>query len=115
MRRLLKALTLCGLLLGLGCQNTPPTTTESEKLEAAQKSENQPTPTAVAGTSPVRKQRSMARSTGTTVAAERKEFRPLSPVSTKYTLPAQSEVSVRLIDAIKIGRASCRERVYVLV
>ena len=68
--------------------------------QAVQKSENQPTPTAVAGTSPVRKQRSMTKSTGTTVAAERKEFRPLSPVSTKYTLPAQSEVSVRLIDTI---------------
>lgn len=95
MRRLLKALTLCGLLVGLGCQNTPPVTTEPEKVEAMSEPASK---TSVA--EPVRKQRTMARSTPSTVAAEPRESRHLSPVSTRYTLPAETEISVRLIDSI---------------
>ena len=43
MKRLLNTLRVCGLLMmSIGCQNTPPVTSESEKVDTVQKSETQP-------------------------------------------------------------------------
>jgi hypothetical protein len=105
--RLLESLMLCGLFAALGCQNAPPQSeamvTEPERREAAQ-IETQPTQTAVvekrapksasSTSTPVRKQQRVAKST-----PEPQESKHL-PVSTKYTLPPESQVSVRLIDSI---------------
>ncbi len=73
MKRLLNTLRVCGLLMmGIGCQNTPPVTSESEKVDTVQKSETQqasmpeatqeaaPKPRAAA---PASKQRRMASTT----------------------------------------------------
>ena len=44
MKRLLKTLRFCGLLMSIGCQNTPPVTSEAEKVDTAQ-TETQPAST----------------------------------------------------------------------
>jgi len=113
MKTLLKSLRVCGLLMSIGCQNTPPVTTESEKVETVQKSETQPASTPGAelearqesasntrAGAPVSKQRRMASSKPATAVAEPKVSRLLTPVSTKYTLPAETKISVRLIDGV---------------
>jgi hypothetical protein len=105
--RLVESLMICGLLGALGCQNVPPqseaTVTEPETHSAAQ-IETQATQTPVVekrapksasnASAPVRKQQRVAKST-----PEPQESQHL-PVSTKYTLPSESQVSVRLIDSI---------------
>jgi hypothetical protein len=108
MKRFLDTVRVCGLLMmSIGCQNTPPVTSESEKVDTAQKSETQPasTPEAVResasnprASAPASKPRRMASTTPATV--EPKVSRPLTPVSTKYTLPAETTISVRLIDSV---------------
>jgi len=109
MKRLLNTLRFCGLLMSIGCQNTPPVTSESEKVETAQKSEAQPASTPGArqesvsttrAAAPASKQRRMVSSTPATAVAEPKVSRPLTPVSTRYTLPAETQISVRLIDSV---------------
>src|SRR5262245_12519644 len=108
--RLLELLMLCGLFGMLGCQNVPPqseaTATEPQRNPAVPL-ETQATQTAVVGkrvpksasrtSAPVRKQRSVATST-----PEPQDSLHL-PVSRKYTLPPESQVSVRLIDSISTG------------
>ena len=105
--RLLESVMVCGLLGALGCQNVPPqgeaVVTEPERHTTAQ-IEPQTTETAVverrapksaASTSaPVRKQHRVAKAT-----PEPQESQHL-PVSRRYTLPPESQVSVRLIDSI---------------
>jgi hypothetical protein len=102
MKSLLKALALCGLLAGIGCQNLP--STKPETVEAVQKSdaETQAMPGAVktAATKPIRRQRSSAAATSGSVPETLEEVRPASPVRTKYTLPAETEIPVRFIDSI---------------
>jgi hypothetical protein len=102
MKSLLKALTLCSLLAGLGCQKPP--TTEPETVDAVQKSESEtqamPGAAKTAAIKPIRRQRSTAKATSGSVAGALEEVRPASPVTTKYTLPAETEISVRFIDSI---------------
>ena len=110
MKRLLNTLRVCGLLMmSIGCQNTPPVTSESEKVDTAQNSETQPASTPetrqepaspARATAPAGKQRRMASSPSAPVVTEPKVSRPLAPVSTKYTLPAETTISVRLIDSV---------------
>jgi hypothetical protein len=110
MKRLLNTLRVCGLLMmSIGCQNTPPVTSEEEKVETVQKSETQPPSTpesrreSTSGprtAAPVSKQRRMASTTPASDVAEPKVSRPLTPASTKYTLPAETKISVRLIDSV---------------
>jgi len=110
MKRLVNTLRVCGLLMmGVGCQNTPPVTSEAEKVDTVQKSETQPASPPEASqesasnpraATPVSKQRRMAGGTTAAVMSEPKISRPLTPVSTKYTLPAETRISVRLIDSV---------------
>ena len=113
MKRLLNTLRVCGLLMSIGCQNTPPLTSEAEKVDTVQKSETQPASAPAAelearqesasntrAAAPASKQRRMASTTPATVVAEPKVSRPVTPVSTKYTLPAETRISVRLIDSV---------------
>ena len=110
MKRLSNTVRVCGLLMmSIGCQNTPPVTSESEKVDTAQKSETQPASAPEArqeaashsrAAAPASKPRRIASSTPAPVVAEPKVSRPLTPVSTKYTLPAETTISVRLIDSV---------------
>jgi len=94
--------------MSIGCQNTPPVTSEAEKVDTAQ-TETQPASTpetrqesvsTTRAAAPASKQRRMASSTPATAVAEPKVSRPLTPVSTRYTLPAETSISVRLIDSV---------------
>jgi hypothetical protein len=110
MKRLLNTVRVCGLLMmSIGCQNTPPVTSESEKVDTAQNSETQPASTPEVreeaaspsrAAAPAHKPRRMASSTPAPVVTEPKVSKPLTPVSTKYTLPAETTISVRLIDSV---------------
>ena len=110
MKRLLNTLRVCGLLMmSVGCQNTPPVTSESERVDTAQKSETQTASTPEAreesasntrAAAPGSNQRRMPSSKPATYAAEPKVSRPPTPVSTRYTLPAETRIAVRLIDSV---------------
>jgi hypothetical protein len=110
MKRLLNTLRACGLLMmSVGCQNTPPVTSELETVDTVQKSETQAAPASEVrqeaashsrAAAPASKHRRMASTTPATIVAEPKASRPLTPVSTKYTLPAETQISVRLIDSV---------------
>ena len=109
MIKLRESLLLFGLVTGLGCQHTPTqseaTPTEPDRVQAATPSaEANPTTASSsdrAVAAPVRKQRTMAKATPPAAVVNGSEkSRSFTPVSTKYTLPAESEVSVRLIDSI---------------
>src|SRR5262245_54366518 len=92
MKTLLKTLRVCGLLMSIGCQSTPPVTTESEKVDTAQNSETQPASAPVAepgvrhesasttrAASPVKKRMGMASSKPASAVFEPKAPRPLTP------------------------------------
>jgi len=112
MKTLLKTLRVCGLLMSIGCHSTPPVT-ESENAQAEQKPEAQSASASVGepearqesastrrATAPVNKQPRIASSRPASAVAEPKVSRPLTPASTKYTLPAETRISVRLIDSV---------------
>jgi hypothetical protein len=104
--RLLEPLIFCGLLGGLGCQSAPPLNeapTQQVNVEPVQV-ETQPAQTPVVkkqAAAPVRRAQSKAKSAPVAAPPEQwhEEPKPL-PVATKYTLPAESQISVRLIDSL---------------
>lgn len=109
MKRMLNTLGVCGLLMCIGCQSTPPVTSETEKVDTAQKPADQPasipevkqeSASNKRAAAPASKQRKVASAAPATVVTEPKVSTPLAPVSTKYTLPAETEISVRLIDSV---------------
>ena len=107
--RLLESFMLCGLFAALGCQHAPSQSeaivTEPEIREATQTEPNQtpvvkkraPKSTSNAS-APLRKQQRVATSTPAP-PSDPQESQHL-PVSTRYTLPPESQVSVRLIDSL---------------
>jgi hypothetical protein len=125
--KMILSLTVCGSLFLFGCQSTPNQTasTPPESAEPAQSLDNgrpapeqdkriaQSTPGSSAPSQAVPVKRGTSRAKSDKAALSNRsrsealpdrstleEVRPVAPVSRRYTVPAGTEISVRLVDAI---------------